>query len=127
MLYLNKGQVNTLYLNINNNARPNFDTYTLDFVHVMSKEAKAYVIDVNNPEEYFSNIRYCTITLDLETDDLNYEGQYVLNIVGSGGDSIEPMNVYKGMVVLEGTAESTPFTTYISPNEENENYIYIQE
>jgi hypothetical protein len=31
------------------------------------------------------------------------------------------------MVVLDGTAEANPFTEYISPNETNENYIYIQE
>ncbi len=29
--------------------------------------------------------------------------------------------------VLEGTQESNPFTEYISPNEVNENYIYIQD
>jgi hypothetical protein len=127
MLYINKGEVNTLYLNINNNARPEFDTYTLDFVHVMSKEEKTYVIETNNPAEYFQNIRYCTITLDLVTDDLNYEGQYILNIVGSGGNSNEPMNVYNGMVVLQDVTEPNPFTEYISPNEDNSNYIYIQD
>jgi hypothetical protein len=31
------------------------------------------------------------------------------------------------MVVLEGTEEGDPFTEYISPNEVNENYIYIQD
>jgi hypothetical protein len=127
MLYINKGEVNTLYLNINNNARPEFDTYTLDFVHVMSKEEKTYVIETNNPAEYFQNIRYCTITLDLVTDDLNYEGQYILNIVGSGGNSNAPMNVYNGMAVLQDVTEANPFTEYISPNEDNSNYIYIQD
>jgi hypothetical protein len=123
---MTKNVVNVLYLNINNNSRKDFDTYTLEFIHVMSKERKVYVIDLNNPTEYFSNIRYCTITLDLSTDDLNYEGQYVLNIVGSGNGN-NPENVFKGMMVLDGLAESHPFTEYISPNETNENYIYIQE
>jgi len=126
MIYMTKNVVNVLYLNINNNSRKDFDTYTLEFIHVMSKERKVYVIDLNNPTEYFSNIRYCTITLDLSTDDLNYEGQYVLNIVGSGNGN-NPENVFKGMMVLDGLAESHPFTEYISPNETNENYIYIQE
>tara|TARA_R110000868_G_scaffold370916_2_gene634414 strand:+ start:1357 stop:1728 length:372 start_codon:yes stop_codon:yes gene_type:complete len=123
MLYLQKGQENTLYLNINNNSRDTFTDYTLTFTHVMSKEVKNYVIDTNDANEFFQNIRYCTITLDLETDDLNYEGQYTLEIYGSPGTQ----KVYNGMVVLEGTAESNPFTEYISDNEVNENYIYIQE
>ena len=123
MLYLQKGQENTLYLNINNNSRDTFTTYTLTFTHVMSKEVKSYVIDTNDPDVFFQNIRYCTITLDLETDDLNYEGQYTLVIYGNPGTQ----KVYNGMVVLEGTAESNPFTEYISDNEVNENYIYIQE
>ena len=123
MLYLQKGQENTLYLNINNNSRDTFTEYTLTFTHVMSKEVKNYVIDTNDANEFFQNIRYCTITLDLETDDLNYEGQYTLEIYGSPGTQ----KVYNGMVVLEGTAESNPFTEYISDNEVNENYIYIQE
>jgi len=125
MLYITKGVVNDLVLNINNNARPNFTNYDLVFTHVMSRENKTYSIDTNNPLEYTSNIRYCTIVLDLATDDLNYEGQYTLNIYGTGDGS--PMKVYVTMVVLNGAAESTPFTEYVSNNEVNENYIYIQE
>lgn len=120
MIYLTKGQINTLYLNINNNSRDNFTGYTLEFIHVLSQEVKTYSIDTSDPAEYFQNIRYCTITLDLNTDDLNYEGQYVLNIYGDGTDDI-----YNGMVVLEGLEEEPLFTTYQSPNEDNENYIYI--
>lgn len=123
MLYLQKGQVNTLVLNINNNSRDVFSGYTLTFTHVMSKEEKTYSISTSNSSEYFENIRYCTITLDFATDDLNYLGQYVLNIYGTPDD----IKVYNGMVVLEGTQESQPFTQYISPNETNENYIYIQD
>jgi hypothetical protein len=120
MIYLTKGVINTLYLNINNNARETFTGYTLEFTHVMSQEVKTYSIDTSDPAEYFSNIRYCTITLPLNTDDLNYEGQYVLKIYGDGTD-----NVYNGMVVLEGTVEEPSFTVYQSPNEDNENFIYI--
>lgn len=123
MLYLQKGEENTLVLNINNNSRDTFTGYTLIFTHIMSKEVKTYRIDTNNPTEFFENIRYCTITLDLTIDDLNYEGQYQLNIYGTPDNKL----VFTGMVVLEGMAESNPFTTYISPNETNENYIYIQE
>jgi len=123
MLYLQKGQENNLFLNINNNSRQTFTTYSLVFTHVMSKEEKTYVIDLNNPAEYFQNIRYCQINLPLNTDDLNYLGQYTLEIYGQPGNE----KVYNGMVVLEGTQESNPFTEYISPNEVNENYIYIQD
>jgi hypothetical protein len=123
MLYLQKGEENTLVLNINNNSRNTFTGYTLIFTHIMSKEVKTYTIDTNNPTEFFENIRYCTITLDLTIDDLNYEGQYQLNIFGTPDNQL----VFTGMVVLEGMAESNPFTVYISPNETNENYIYIQE
>jgi len=123
MLYLEKGQENTLVLNINNNSRDTFTGYTLVFTHIMSKEVKSYSISTSNTSVFFENIRYCTITLDFATDDLNYEGQYQLNIYGQPNNQL----VYTGMVVLEGTAESDPFTEYISPNETNENYIYIQE
>ncbi|CAB5214199.1 hypothetical protein UFOVP185_32 [uncultured Caudovirales phage] len=122
MQYIKKGEVNNLILNINNNARPDFATYDLVFTHVMSKQQKIYTIDTNNDEQYSSNIRYCTITIDLTTDDLIYEGQYQLNIFGNG-----EQQVYVTMAVAEGLAESKPFTEYISPNEVNENYIYIQD
>lgn len=123
MQYVTKGEVNYLVLNINNNARPNFTTYDLVFTHIMSKDVKTYTIDVNNSLQYDSNIRYCTITLDLVgINDLIYEGQYTLNIYGDGTDL-----VYVTMAVAEGIAESRPFTEYVSPNEVNENYIYITE
>ena len=123
MLYIEKGVDNTLVLNINNNSRDTFTGYTLLFTHVMSKEEKTYSIDISNSTEFFENIRYCTITLPLATDDLNYLGQYTLEIYGTPDN----INVFKGMVVLEGTQESQPFTEYISNNEVNENYIYIQD
>lgn len=123
MLYIQKGQENTLVLNINNNSRDTFTGYTLTFTHIMSKEVKSYSIDKSDNLEYAQNIRYCEIVLDLTTDDLNYLGQYTLNIYGTPGNDL----VFTGMVVLEGTQESHPFTEYISPNETNENYIYIQD
>lgn len=123
MLYLNKGEENVLVLNINNNSRETFTSYNLIFTHIMSKEVKTYTISTSDPAEFFQNIRYCTITLDFAIDDLNYEGQYQLKIYGNPDNQL----VFTGMVVLQGTAESDPFTEYISPNEVNENYIYIQE
>jgi hypothetical protein len=123
MIYIQKGQENTLVLNINNNSRETFSTYTLVFTHVMSSEVKSYTIDTSNPLEYTQNIRYCSITLPLNTDDLNYPGQYTLEIYGQPNNE----KVYNGMVVLEDVAEEVIFTQYISPNETNENYIYIQD
>lgn len=111
-------------MNINNNARPDFSTYDLVFTHIMSQEVKTYTIDTNNSAEYTSNIRYCTITIDMSVagQDLNYEGEYQLNIYGDGTDL-----VFTGIAILEGTEEEPLFTTYVSPNEVNENYIYIQD
>jgi len=123
MLYLQKAQENTLVLNINNNSRDTFTGYTLEFTHIMSKEVKSYSIDTNNPTQYGSNIRYCEIVLPLQDDDLNYEGEYQLNIYGTPG--VVP--VFTGIAILEGTQESPAFTQYISPNEVNENYIYIED
>jgi hypothetical protein len=123
MLYIQKGQENTLVLNINNNSRDTFTGYTLEFTHVMSKETKVYSVDTSNPTQYGQNIRYCEIVLPLNQDDLNYLGQYVLNIYGTPNNQ----QVFNGMVVLEGTQESQPFTQYISNNEVNENFIYIQD
>lgn len=123
MIILQKGQQNELVLNINNNARVDFTGYTLTFVHIMSQELKSYVIDVNDPLVFGENERYCEIVLNLQDpgQDLNYEGQYQLKIYGNGTTL-----VFTGMVLLEGTQEEPFFTTYVSNNENNENYIYIE-
>jgi hypothetical protein len=123
MLYLIKGQNNNLVLNINNNSRTTFTGYTLNFTHVMSKEVKNYTINISDPAVYFQNIRYCEILLPLATNDLNYLGEYILNIYGNPDNEL----VYSGITILEGTEAGTTFTQYISPNETNENYIYIQD
>ncbi len=123
MLYLQKGQQNELIMNINNNSNTVFSSYTLEFTHIMSKEVKSYVISTSNPQVYAQNIRYCEIILNLQNSgqDLNYLGEYQLNIYGDGTEL-----VFTGIVILEGTQESPAFTQYISPNEVNENYIYIE-
>ena len=123
MIYLNKGQENSLVLNINNNSRETFTGYTLEFTHIMSKEVKTYSINKSNPAQYFENIRYCEILLPLNTNDLNYLGEYILNIYGVPDNEL----VYTGIAILEGTEVGAGFTQYISPNEDNSNYIYIQD
>jgi len=122
MLYINKGVENTLTMNINNNTTTTFASYVLEFTHIMSKEVKTYTVDTSNNAQYAQNIRYCEIVLPLDVDDLNYEGEYNLNIYGNGTTL-----VFVGIAILEGTQESPAFTEYISPNETNENYIYIQD
>jgi hypothetical protein len=94
----------------------------------MSKEVKSYTVDTSNTAEYAQNIRYCEIILNLQDpgQDLNYEGEYQLNIYGNG-DGYTDYPVFTGIVILEGTQEAPAFTEYISPNEVNENYIYIQD
>ena len=120
MLYINKGQVNELILNINNNSRNDFATYTLTFKHIVSQEEKVYTIDTTDPAQFGENIRYCEIILDLATDDLNYEGQYSLLIRGDGTEL-----VYTGMAELEGNSEDNSYTEFISSNEDNHNYIFL--
>lgn len=123
MIIMNKGQVNDLVLNINNNSRTDFSGYTLTFLHILSQEEKSYTINISNPAQFGENIRYCEIVLDLTTNDLNYEGQYQLKIYGNGTQL-----VYTGMVRLNGTTEQgNDFVSYVSPDEDNSNYIYIQE
>ena len=123
MLIINKNEVNYLVLNINNNSRTDFSGYTLTFLNILSQEEKSYTISTSNPAQFTSNIRYCTITLNLVGNDLNYEGQYQLDIFGNG-----ETKVYTGMVRLLGTEEKgNSYTEYISPDEDNNNYIYIQD
>ena len=124
MLYLQKGQQNELVMNINNNSTTSFSAYTLTFTHIMSQEVKSYVVSTSNPLEYAQNIRYCEIILNLQDagQDLNYEGEYQLKIYGNGTEL-----VFTGIAILQGTVEQPLFTTYISPNEVNENYIYIED
>lgn len=124
MLILQKGQMNTLVMNINNNSRTDFSGYTLTFTHVMSEEVKSYLINTSNNAQYGDNIRYCEINLDLSCSncDLNYQGQYELKIYGNGTTL-----VYTGMAELNGPNESQPFVEYVSTDEDNSNYIYIQD
>lgn len=125
MLYLQKGQSNELILNINNNSRSSFTGYTLEFVHTLSQELKTYNIDTSNPAQFGENERYCEIILPLNVagQDLNYEGQYTLKIYGNGTNL-----VFTSLAMLEGTTEQgNTFTEYVSSNEDNDNYIYIEE
>jgi hypothetical protein len=123
MIIMNKGQQNELILNINNNSRTDFSGYTLTFTHILSQEEKSYVVLTNDPQVFGENDRYCEIILNLQNDDLNYEGQYQLRIYGNGTNL-----VYTGMVRLNGTTEKgNDFVTYQSPDEDNSNYIYIQD
>jgi hypothetical protein len=123
MLILQKGQQNELVLNINNNSRQDFSGYTLTFVHTLSQESKTYTIDTSNPAEFGENIRYCEIVLNLQNDDLNYEGQYQLQIFGNGTNL-----VFTSLCRLVGTTEKgNDYLSYISPDEDNSNYIYIQD
>lgn len=124
MLILNKGQQNELVLNINNNSRTDYTGYTLTFTHVVSQEVKSYTVSTSNPAQYADNDRYCEIILNFQTagQDLNYLGQYQLEIYGNGTSL-----VYTGMAQLNGSQESNPFTEYVSPDEDNSNFIYIQD
>ena len=122
MLYIQKNEENVLTLSIVQNSRKTFTTYTLRFTHILSSEVKDYIIDLSDPNVYFSNVRYCSIKLELYGDDLPYEGQYTLQIFGN-----DNTDLYSGFVMVRGAEEAVPFTEYISPNETNENYIYIQD
>jgi hypothetical protein len=124
MLILQKGIQNELVLNINNNSRTDYSGYTLTFTHILSQEVKSYTIDTSNPQVYGENIRYCEIVLNFQNpgQDLNYEGQYQLQIFGN-----ETQLVYTGMARLEGTTEDNSFVEYISTDEDNSNFIYIQD
>lgn len=120
MLILQKAQSNELVLNINNNSRTVFSTYTLTFIHILSQETKSYIIDTSDNSEFGENDRYCEIILDLTSDDLNYEGQYELYIYGNGTSL-----VFTGIAELVGNSENNSYIQYVSNNEDNSNYIYI--
>jgi hypothetical protein len=124
MIILNKGQQNELVLNINNNSRTDFNTYTLTFTNSLSKEVKSYIVNTSNPAQYADNERYCEIILNFQNpgQDLNYEGQYQLQIFGNGTNL-----VYTGLCRLVGTTENNTIVEYISTDDDNEKYIYIQD
>lgn len=124
MLILQKGQQNELVLNINNNSRTDFSGYTLTFTHSLSQEVKSYVINTADPQQYADNERYCEIILNFQNagQDLNYEGQYNLQIFGNGTNL-----VYTGLCRLDGTSEDNTIVEYISSDEDNQQYIYIQD
>ena len=111
-------------LNINNNSRTEYTGYTLTFTNILSQEVKSYTVSTSNPQVYAENDRYCEIVLNFQNpgQDLNYEGQYQLQIFGNGTQL-----VYTGMVRLQGTTEDNSYVEYISPDEDNSNFIYIQD
>ena len=59
--------------------------------------------------------------MDLDDDDLNYEGQYQLQIFGNGTTL-----VYTILCDVVDTNQTDTFVQYESDNEDNENYIYIE-
>lgn len=83
----------------------------------MSAEIQNYILSPT-----YENNRYSTFDLNLTSDDLVYEGQYLLQIYGNGTDMI-----YTNFAMVEGTEESNPFYEYISPNETMESYVYIND
>lgn len=123
MIILEKDAVNELILNINNNSREDFTSYLLVFKHILSQKTKSYTVDTSDNAVYGFNNRYCEINLDMTgTEQLQYEGQYELKIYGDGNLS---KCVYTMMCRLEGTSEDNSFIEYVSNNEDNESYIYI--
>ena len=108
-------------MNVNINTRTSYDSYLLQFTHKMSQDVKTYSISTNGPA-YTANERYCTFTLDLSLQDLNYAGEYDFNVYGV---KTTTDLVYIGMAVVENATSEPIFTTYVSPNENNSNYIYV--
>lgn len=116
MNYITPNVSNTLTLNVNNNSRDTFVSYTLEFTHILSQYVKTFVIDTTDNTEYGSNDRYCEFVF---SNDLLYEGEYQLKIYGNGS-----ILVYTGIVINGELIET--FIQYESDNENNENYIYIE-
>lgn len=116
MIYINKTGVTTLVLNVNNNTRDSFTTYLLKFTHILSNNVKQYTVNTNIPQQYSENNRYCEMVF---VGNFTYEGEYKLEIYGNSS-----VLVYTGIIIVgEQTDE---FTTYISDNENNTNYIYVE-
>lgn len=116
MLYINKTGENTLTLNVNNNSRDSFSTYDLKFTHILSQDIKTYTIDTSDNTQYGVNDRYCEMVF---TADFTYEGENKLEILGNGS-----ILVYSGIVIVGEQTEE--FIQYVSDNENNSNYIYIE-
>lgn len=119
-MILYRNQINELILNINNNTRESFSFYKLVFVHSLSQYTKEFIIDTNDNTVYGENSRYCEIILDLTgVNNLQYEGQYGLEIFGNGSKL-----VYVTMVEVR-TNDNDVFVQYQSNNEDGDKFIYI--
>lgn len=114
MQYVTKGIDNTLTLNINQNSRDTFTNYKFVFTHSLSQYSNEYILTLDT-----ENDRFCTVILPLSTDDLEYYGQYELTIYGDSTDL-----VFTGFVKVIG--EDEEIIPYVSDNEDNNNYIYIE-
>ena len=114
MQYITRSINNTLTLNINKNSRDSYTNYKFVFTHSLSQYSNDYILTLAT-----ENDRFCTVVLPLSTDNLQYFGQYELKIYGDSTDLI-----FVGMVRVIG--EDEEIIPYVSDNENNENYIYIE-
>jgi hypothetical protein len=115
MIYINQTGTTTITTNVNNNSRDVVSTYLLRFTHIMSQNVTEYTIDTTNPLEYGENDRYCEMVFNAN---FKYEGENSLEIYTNGTDL-----VYTGIVIVGQLIED--MTSYISDNEDGQNYIYI--
>jgi hypothetical protein len=143
MIYIDvRLEANEFWLNINNNVRDafpgSFDVKSIifTFTHILSdrsrnEPANVWSVDYNIPSLPVAiwgtyNNRY--IEFHAEDTYLNsslpYDGEYKVSIKNENN-----VNLYHGIWKVTGNSETeeNPFVQYESDNENNDNYIYIEE
>ena len=141
MIYIDVNENSEWVLNINNNVRDPFPQNTPDpayvvyqFKHILSDRQVNYLMYIDPPGGHSSVDTAFGVTNGRYTefywvqseipDTLLYDGEYDVTIKNE-----DNVVLYNGIWKVTGHSdtEENPFVEYQSDNENNDNYIYIEE
>ena len=137
MLLIKKGQTNDISVSVSLNATLSNPTYLFKFVNILSKDTYIFypkVLLLNERYDEFQFIEGSPTNLfaDPPVVSFTYEGQYWVYIyqMPCGSTSLDPAD---GELLFDGRAQviddcpDPQYWQFISSNEDNANFIFIQE
>lgn len=137
MLLIKKGQTNNISVSVSLNATLSNPSYLFKFVNILSKDTYIFYPKVILQNERYDEFQFIegsptNLSLDPAVVSFTYEGQYWVYIyeMPCQSTNLDPDN---GKLIWEGRAQvidncpDPQYWEYISDNEDNANFIFIQE
>jgi hypothetical protein len=137
MLLIKKGQTNDISVSVSLNATLSSPTYLFRFVNILSKDTyifypKVLLLNERYDEFQFIEGNPTNLFADPPVVSFTYEGQYWVYIyqMPCGSTSLDPAD---GELLFDGRAQviddcpDPQYWQFISSNEDNANFIFIQE